>query len=197
MIRKCAIILFIVLVFSRIVLAQEKPREIVVSPMDQLCQKDQDCTTITTDCINTCSDDEIAVNVFNKQNYEEKLSECRELNNVKDEACTLARPLLNLNVNCVHLECAVTIGELKDVPNLKSSEVRKLADDFAIKNKYDLSEYKQPTIRFRVSDNSWIVNYDQRGTLNPQTGQIMLAAGKFFTVDINDETKEINLLPGE
>jgi hypothetical protein len=82
-------------------------------------------------------------------------------------------------------------ASVADKPRLTSAEVVRLADAEARRHDYDLRLYERPKLRYNVhKDNTWSVSYDER----PVNGMVHI--GFDFRVYINDQTKEIWLIPG-
>jgi hypothetical protein len=84
--------------------------------------------------------------------------------------------------------CAVVSNQ----PRLTTAEVIHLADVEAKRQGYNLKEYLAPRARFNyvIKDNTWVVFYDEK----PVNGMVHI--GFDFTVDIDDRTKKVWLLPG-
>ena len=72
---------------------------------------------------------------------------------------------------------------------LTYSEVRKLADDAALAKGIALGKYNEPVLRFNKSnDNSeWWVGYSRM-----EPGRI----GGNMSIVVNDDTKEVRIVPG-
>ena len=79
-----------------------------------------------------------------------------------------------------------------DHPRLTEAEVVRLADAEARRHDYDLRIYQRPKVHYNYTrkDNTWVAFYEEK----PVNGMVHI--GFDFTVDINDQTKEIWLIPG-
>ena len=81
---------------------------------------------------------------------------------------------------------------VSDQPRLTTAEVIRLADAEARRHHYDLRLYQRPKVHYNYvrKDNTWVAFYDER----PVNGMVHI--GLDFTVHINDQTKELWLIPG-
>src|SRR5690349_17266252 len=72
---------------------------------------------------------------------------------------------------------------------LTYSEVRKLADDAAQANGVALGKYNEPVLRFNKSNglSEWWVGYSRK-----EPGRL----GSTMSIVVNDDTKEVRVVPG-
>jgi hypothetical protein len=79
-----------------------------------------------------------------------------------------------------------------DRPRLTTVEVVRLADAEARRHGYDLRVYERPRVHYNYvrKDNTWVAFYDEK----PVNGMVHI--GYDFSVDIDDRTKKLWLLPG-
>jgi hypothetical protein len=75
-------------------------------------------------------------------------------------------------------------------PTLTTGEAIDLADTHAKSKGIDLHTYRRPQAQYIAADDAWSVFYDQR------TENGNAEAGKHFTVQVEDKTKKVTVIPG-
>jgi hypothetical protein len=181
--------------YFRIVNAQEFQQIITISPEDQQCTNNRDCTVVETDCNQeACECGGKPINVTSKQKYLTFLKECRQSQKFPIVMCD--RSCEPTYEKCANGECVIFQTDSAEMPKLKQNEVKKSANSLALNEGYNLDEYREPEIIFAPEEKEWQLFYDQKYIRDPETGELDGAPGKHFMIDINDLTGKANLMRG-
>lgn len=192
---KVILTLFFVLApFCTITVFAEEMIEIKILLQDQICEKDPDCTVVETSCIHAaCECGGKPVNKLHVQKYEDLLNQCREIQKQRIIYCEMDCPATY--EKCVNGECAIVEGESQVLPNLKASEVRKIADQYVqeIAQK-DLSKFKEPEIKFVHNENKWELFYALKESWNVEFEEWASDYKNNFYVQVDDLTSTAEMI---
>ena len=189
MIKDIVLILAVMSAIGNVVTFADEPKsEIIISLEDQVCEQDSDCIRIDTSCLSEgCDCVNKSINKKTQQKYSDLIKECRgsKIISMCDMDCAKTYD------KCVNGECTIFQTTASEPPKLKASEVRKIVEKYIQETaERDLDKFKEPTIEYNPAHQEWILFYDQNGKEE-------YFKGNHFFVHVNDNSKDIILMPGK